>query len=194
MPPELTVRLLTKTDWPVITRLFGARGACGGCWCMWWHVPRGGKYWEEVKGDKNRRSFMGMVKAGKIHGVLAFAGDEPVGWCQFGPRDSFARMAGARSLQRETGPDTWSVVCFYIAAGWRGQGVASGLLEAATRRAFALGAAEVEGFPKTPSKAGERMPAAFAWTGVPALYRKAGFKKLRRAEGQPPIYIRKSGA
>jgi hypothetical protein len=129
MPPQLTVRLLTKNEWPVITRLFGARGACGGCWCMWWHVPRGGKYWKEVKGDKNRRSFMGMVKAGKIHGVLAFSGDEPVGWCQFGPRDSF-----------------------------------------------------------------ERMPAAFAWTGVPALYRKAGFKKLRRAEGQPAIYIRKSGA
>ena len=52
---SIEVRTLKADDWPVIRRLFGDNGACGGCWCMWWRVPRGGKLWEEAKGGKNPR-------------------------------------------------------------------------------------------------------------------------------------------
>lgn len=51
---KVMVRLLQRTDWPVILRLFGERGACGGCWCMWWRVPQGGKLWQDSKRDVNR--------------------------------------------------------------------------------------------------------------------------------------------
>ena len=38
-------------DWDDLARLFGARGACGGCWCMWWRLARAdfvrGKGWYE---------------------------------------------------------------------------------------------------------------------------------------------------
>ena len=46
--PKLTIRLLTPDDWSILTKLFGSNGACGGCWCMWPRVPRGGKAWEEA--------------------------------------------------------------------------------------------------------------------------------------------------
>ena len=46
---NLTVRPLREDDWPAIEELFGSNGACGGCWCMWWRVPRGGKLWTEMK-------------------------------------------------------------------------------------------------------------------------------------------------
>jgi GNAT superfamily N-acetyltransferase len=187
--PLIRVRPLTPNDWSVIEQLFGDNGACGGCWCMWWRVPQGGKTWDEAKGKKNRDAFRRLVKGGKVHGVLAFADEEPVGWCCFGPRSTFPRILRVRALQREAPATTWSVVCFYIPARWRGQGVATQLVKVATERTFALGAKEVEGFPVLPKKAPERVPAAFAWTGVPALFEAAGYEEMDRPNASRPIYL-----
>jgi GNAT superfamily N-acetyltransferase len=185
----IQVRSLTPADWPVIVQLFGDNGACGGCWCMWPRVPRGGKSWKEAQGAKNRDRFRRLVKAGKVHGVLAFADDEPVGWCSFGPRSTFPRLERVRAIQRVGSDTTWSIVCFYIPSRWRGRGVATKLLEAATKEAFALGATEIEGYPVVPAKAREKVPAAFAWTGVPALFQAAGYKELSRPGVSRPIYL-----
>jgi GNAT superfamily N-acetyltransferase len=187
---SITVRPLQPDDWPLIEWLFGAKGACGGCWCMWPRVPRGGKLWEETKGPKNRAAFRGLVKAGKVHGVLAFCGQEPVGWCCFGPRETFPRLETVRALKRDWSADTWSIVCFYIPSRWRNRGVATRLLEAATARAFALGAREIEGYPVVPKKPPERIPAAFAWTGIPALFEKADYEELPRPEMSRPLYLK----
>ena len=187
--PKITARRLQPRDWPTVTELFGARGACGGCWCMWWRVPRGGKLWEDAKGRKNRDSLRRLVRADRVHAVIATTDGEPVGWCSFGPRASFPRLETVRALKRQWSEGTWSIVCFYIKAGWRGCGVASRLLEEATKEAFALGADEVEGYPVVPRQ--KPMPAAFAWTGVPALFRRAGFKTLRRAGASRPIYLKR---
>ena len=43
--------------------------------------------------------------------------------------------------------DTWCIVCFFIRPDWRGQGLATALLRAATDAALAAGASEIEGFP-----------------------------------------------
>lgn len=187
--PELAIRPLEPEDWPHIARLFGANGACGGCWCMWWRVPRGGKLWEEAKGRKNRDAFRRLVQAGKVHGVLAFARDEPVGWCSFGPRQDFPRLETVKALRHESGAGTWAVVCFYIPARWRGRGVAGRLLAAATERAFALGARALEGYPVVPKEDTKPVPAAFAWTGVPPLFERAGYEELERPGATRPIYV-----
>jgi GNAT superfamily N-acetyltransferase len=181
MDAGLTVRTITPADWPRIAALFGEKGACGGCWCMWWRVPRGGKLWESVKGAPNRASLERIVKAGEQHAVLAFADGQPVGWCSFGPRAAFPRLETVRAFRREWTPETWAVVCFYIHPRWRRKGVAGRLLEAAAARAFELGAREIEGYP-VESKTGA-LPAAFAYTGVPRLFEAAGFRPLPRVGG-----------
>jgi GNAT superfamily N-acetyltransferase len=186
----LAVEALGRDDWPTVERLFGERGACGGCWCMWWRVPKGGKTWEEAKGPNNRERFRHLVQAGDVHAVIAYVGDEPVGWCSFGPRRTFPRLERVRALRREAPEATWSIVCYYIPAAWRGRGVALRLLEAATERAFTLGASEIEGFPIVPKDAAAKVPAAFAWTGVPALFEAAGYKKMRRPGASRPIYLK----
>jgi GNAT superfamily N-acetyltransferase len=191
-PSNLQIRTLERADWPLIVKLFGANGACGGCWCMWPRVPRGGKAWEEAKGAKNRDRFRRLVQAGKVHGVLAFCGEEPVGWCSFGPRVAFPRLERVRAIQRAWREDTWSIVCFYIPSNWRGRGVASRLLEAATARAFTLGAREIEGYPVVPKNPHEPVPAVFAWTGVPELFERAGYSEYIRPEASRPIFV-KSG-
>jgi GNAT superfamily N-acetyltransferase len=153
---------------------------------MWWRVPKGGKTWEEAKGRRNRDRMRRLVRAGAVHAVLAFSGDEPVGWCSVGPRETFPRLETVKALRRPVPEGTWSVVCFFIPARWRGKGVATRLLEAATKLAFEHGARAVEGYPVVPR--GKTMPAAFAWTGVPALFERAGYGKLPGEGTTRPIY------
>src|SRR5438132_11155412 len=111
-PLAIHIRPLEPGDWPLIVQLFGEKGACGGCWCMWPRVPRGGKLWEDLKGAKNKERFRRLVRADKVHGVLAFCGETPVGWCCFGPRGTFPRLETVRALKRDWSEDTWSIVCF----------------------------------------------------------------------------------
>ncbi len=166
---KVTARSLRDTDWPVIERLFGEKGACGGCWCMTWRVPHGGKLWEESKGAPNRRAFKKLVQSGKVYGCLAFSGSQPVGWCCIGPRGDFPRLATINALQNSWHDGTWSVTCFYIPAPWRRRGVATALLRAAVKLARESGATELEGYPVKPYGHGP-IPAAFAWTSVPCLF------------------------
>jgi len=186
----VTVRSITNSDWPNIEALFGAKGTCGGCWSMWPRLPRGGKLWEESKGEKNRRSFRRFVQSGKVHAVMAFEADVPIGWCSFGPRSTFPRLERVRALQRDWKDDTWSIVCFYIHPKWRKKGVAARLLHAATMQAFASGAREIEGYPVVPNSEGQ-VPAAFAWTGIPAMFESAGYTELTSSKAPRPIFIRK---
>lgn len=177
-------RPLQPSDWPLIEILFGPNGACAGCWCMYWRTP-GGKAWKSTPAALNRARFEALVRAGEAHGVLAFAeeGAEPVGWCAIGPRSGFVRLAGSRVLARDGGAGTWSLSCLFIPARHRGQGVARALVDAATRHAFVLGATEVEAYP-VEVEAGKKLPGAFVWTGVPALFAGAGYHRERPGPGR----------
>jgi RimJ/RimL family protein N-acetyltransferase len=193
-PSKLSIRALEPDDWTAIARLFGANGACGGCWCMWWRVEKGGKTWDEAKGEKNRARMAKLVKQGAVHAMIAFDRDEPIGWCSFGPHASFPRLLNSRVLRHEPSDDTWSIVCFFIPAKQRGKGLATRLLEAATRHAFALGARTIEGYPVVPQSSSERMPAAFAWTGVPAVFEAVGYERIARESELRPIYAVERGS
>ena len=173
--PPIAYRPVTPTDAAVITQLFGANSICRGCWCMHWRVEKGGKTWNACWGDPNRRAFLKLLKQGRVQGALAVAEDKPVGWCNFGPREDFPRLGRSRVLSYRAAPETWSVNCFFIAAGWRKRGVAGALLKAAMATAFQRGAKVLEAYP-TPQKTGQPLAAAFAWTGTRSLFAKAGFK------------------
>jgi GNAT superfamily N-acetyltransferase len=157
---------------------------------MWWRLPRGGKLWEESKGAKNKRAFKRLVTSGKVFGCVAFAGEEPVGWCCAGPRGDFPRLARTKALQTDWSDHTWSVVCFYIRAGRRHQGVATTLLKEAVKLARDNGATELEGYPVRPKKDGADMPAAFAWTGVPKLFEKHRFRNVTPPGNSRDIYCK----
>ena len=62
---------VTKDRWTDFETLFGERGACGGCWCMFWRLTR--KEFDSQKGEGNRKAMKAIVESGKIPGILAFA-------------------------------------------------------------------------------------------------------------------------
>lgn len=171
---KTAVRELKPEMWPDIERLFGAKGACGGCWCMYWRVAKGVK-WDAVKGQKNKASFRKLVSSARAHGALAYVGTEPVGWVSFDRRVDYDRLNRAPSLACSDAESVWSVPCFYIKPGFRGRGVATALLEAALKIMKRYGVPVVEGYPVNPKDAGGQIPAAFAWTGTKSLFAKAGF-------------------
>lgn len=157
---------------------------------MWPRLPRGGKLWEESKGDKNKRAFKKLVTSGNVFGCLAFAADEPVGWCCLGPRADFPRLERVKALQTEWDERTWSVVCFFIRSGWRHRGVATALLKEAVAVARKHGAKVLEGYPVAPKTPGQEMPAAFAWMGVPSLFEQHRFRDVAPPDNSRPIYRR----
>ncbi len=189
---DVTVRALEPGDWPLLERLFGANGACGGCWCMHWRVATGGKAWDAVKGAPNRAAMKRLVGDGAVHAVLALADETPVGWCSFGPKPDFPRLAKSRMARNSAWPDAWAVACFFVARGWRDRGVGRRLLDAAGAVAFARGASVLEGYPVAPKGAG-RMPDPFAWTGTIRLFEAAGFRAQAVPDGARPIYLRTPG-
>jgi GNAT superfamily N-acetyltransferase len=158
--------------WPKLEALFGRNGACGGCWCQAWRIEKGER-WDDVKGDGAKARLRQGILGGTVLGVLAFDGDTPIGWCTFGPRDSFPRLDRARSLACEDSSRVWSVPCFFVLRGRRGQGVATALLDHALRAMAERGATIVEGYPSAPNKDGSYI-ASFAWTGTISLFEKAG--------------------
>jgi len=179
---KIETRELKPDAWDDIERLFGRNGACGGCWCMYWRVPRGEK-WEAVRGAKNRARFRKLVTTGCAHGVLAYIDGEPVGWCSFDRKPDYDRLARSPSLRTPDAADVWSIPCFFIKAGFRGRGVATALLAAAVRALEKRGARIVEGYPVKPSRGGGMIPAAFAWTGTRSLFARAGFAPVGSRSG-----------
>jgi GNAT superfamily N-acetyltransferase len=157
---------------------------------MHWRLPRGGKLWEENKGEPNRRAFRKLVAEGDVFGSLAFDGDTPVGWCCIGPRSDFPRLERTKALLTQWSKQTWSVVCFYINSRYRRRGVARELLNESIRIARQNGAAEIEGYP-APDKwrKGGMIPAAFAYTGTESLFQSAGFVEATPPNNSRPIYV-----
>lgn len=188
MAYQLRTRALHTEDWPVLERLFGANGACGGCWCMWWRVPMGGKTWQAAKGEPNRVAFRELVESGGASGVLAFSGDDAVGWCACGPRAAFPRLERSKALAREWHDGTWSLNCLYVPARWRGRGVATSLVEAAITLARGHDAREIEAYPQV-VRPGERAAGAFIWTGVPSLYERHGFRPAHAVERGRGLFV-----
>src|SRR5207253_588917 len=96
MSPSVHIVLVTPERWPDLRRLFGANGACGGCWCMWWKLPR--RDFVRGKGAGNERELRAIVRSGAAPGLLAYEGDRPVGWCAIEPRDAYPRFESSRVL------------------------------------------------------------------------------------------------
>jgi GNAT superfamily N-acetyltransferase len=190
-PGKIALQLhpLTAERWPDLEALFGERGACGGCWCMYWRLARAD--FERGKGAGNRRGFQRLVKQGQIPGILAYADGVPVGWCAVEPRDCYPRLEKSRVLRRIDEQPVWSVTCFFIKKEYRGRGVSVALLRAAVAHVAQHGGTVVEGYPVEPRTG--RMPGAFAWTGLASAFKKAGFVEVARGSEVRPIMRLKIG-
>jgi GNAT superfamily N-acetyltransferase len=176
-------RPLTPARWPDLVRLFGPRGACAGCWCMYWRRRR--SEYERAKGAGNRSAFRKIVMSGAPTGVLAYEGRRPIAWCAIAPRADYPVLAKSRILKSVDTTPVWSVTCLFVHRDKRRAGVTVPLLRAAVDLARRGGGRVVEGYPIEPREG--RIAAAFAWTGLASAFRKAGFREVARRSDTRPI-------
>jgi GNAT superfamily N-acetyltransferase len=182
--PRLTFHPVTPARWPDLVALFGASGACEGCWCQFW--KQSGVEYRAGRGQANRSAMSRSVKSGEIPGLLAYADGAPVGWVAVEPRSHFARLTRSRLLPVVDGRPTWAIPCFFVARGWRGRGLAGGLLAAAAAHARAAGAPAVEGYPVDPDRA---MADASLYHGALSTFLKAGFTEVARQAPTRPVVL-----
>lgn len=176
---KLTIRPLTPELWPALEDLFGPRGACKGCWCMYGRI---GNAYRRQPPERNRAAFHAVVTRGPPPGLLAFAGDLAVGWCQVTPRDAVPWLDRTWRLKRVDNLPVWSLSCLYVRKGFRRQGITALLIEAALGFAASAGAPALEAYPfdadLSPSASG---------TGYVSTFARAGFEVVARRVPARPI-------
>ncbi len=180
---KLTIRPLTAArvdDVKTVTR--GTWGAT--CWDLF---PRYSAKQQRDLGitiggpagaEKRRREALAKLARRRKNsaGLVAYEGKEPIGFLSLGPRTDFSRIANSKATPPVDEVDAWVVPCITVRRGYRGKGVAVAMLRAALEYAGKRGAAAVEGYPRAETK---RLHDDFAFIGTEAMFRKAGYRKVR---------------
>jgi GNAT superfamily N-acetyltransferase len=181
--PHLKFKSLTPENWPEFEKLFGPKGACGGCWCMWWRLKRSD--FEKQKGEENKQAMKKLVRSGKIPGILVYLNDQPIAWCSIASRKDFILLDRSRVLKPIDDKPVWSVICLFVTKPFRRRGITPSLLRAAITFASENGAKIIEGYPIDTKK--DNYPVVFASTGLYPAFIKAGFKECARRSKTRPI-------
>jgi GNAT superfamily N-acetyltransferase len=151
---------------------------------MWWRLSRA-EFGRQSAAER-RAGLKGLVDAGQAPGLLAYAGGtsplegaEPIAWVSLGPRESFPPLERSRTLKRVDDRSVWSIVCFFVAKPYRGQGLMVRLLQGAVAYAAGQGAQIVEGYPTDPGE-GRVDSGSEGYMGLVSAFRKAGFVEVGR--------------
>lgn len=134
----------------------------------------------QANGVKNtiRKYAVEMLNDRKINGYLAFDNGLSVGWCNAADIDSYSGFVPDLARENKCGK-TISIVCFEIAPGYRGKGLASAFIERVCDDAKENGYIAVEGYAKMSVVRDE-----YDFTGPIRLYEKAGFTRIMEQNGQ----------
>jgi GNAT superfamily N-acetyltransferase len=155
------------------------RGSWGAsCWCMYPRLSGA----ERNMGSRQRREAMTrLARRRRAPGLLAFDGDEPVGWVAIAPRAELVRVDCSRATPRVDDVDVWVIPCITVRPSARGRGIAVALIRAAVAYAAKHRAPAVEAYPRAGSA---RTKDDNAYFGTEPLFRRAGFRVVRKASRQ----------
>jgi GNAT superfamily N-acetyltransferase len=180
---KLTIRALTAArvdDVKTVTR--GTWGSA--CWDLFPRYTPAQQRELGITGDgpgtaeaKRRAALAKLARRRKNSaGLVAYQGGEPIGFISLGPRYDFSRVENSRATPPVDDVPAWVIPCITVRRGHRGQGIAVAMIRAAVEYADKRGAPAVEAYPRA---AGKRVHDDYAFVGTEAMFRKAGFRKIR---------------
>ncbi|MCD2443139.1 GNAT family N-acetyltransferase [Agromyces sp. SYSU K20354] len=159
------------------------------CWCLSYRVPS--KENLALKGTERGDRVRELIAQDPPPGVIAYDGDEVVGWAGVHPRADTS-FATNRRIPHVDDLDVWSVWCIRVRPGHRGEGISHHLLAGAVEFARDHGAPAIEGYPL--DNRGEKIDLTMAYVGTRALFEKAGFTKAAATDsvlnGFPRVLMR----
>jgi GNAT superfamily N-acetyltransferase len=178
--PRLEVAPLTPDRWGDLVDLFERPGAsiARGCWCMFYRES--GKSVVEPGlslRESRKRALKALVDRGVVPGLIAYRAGRPIGWISLGPRADYSKLARSPVMKPVDEVPVWSIVCFFVDARERGQGVAEALLKAALAWARKQGVTLIEAYPVDRAHRGSDDS---MWFGAMSMYDASGFREVAR--------------
>jgi GNAT superfamily N-acetyltransferase len=169
--------------------VFGTRGAAAFCRCQRYKLRRGEAFKHFPAAERAARlreqTRCGSEDAPSTSGLVAYAGEDPVGWCAVEPRTAYEGLLRAYRVPWEgrdedrADPTVWAVTCVFARAGFRGRGVAHALVAAAVEHARRNGARALEGYPLLTAP-GQRIAWDEIHVGTREMFAAAGFAEVTR--------------
>jgi GNAT superfamily N-acetyltransferase len=183
----LTIHPLTPDRWDDLVDLFETDSITRMCWCM--HTRLSGGELKAFGPADRKKLFQSLVRQGQAPGLLAYKGEEAVGWIAVAPRDmtpdwNRGRKASAAEQEADsTDAGCWGASCFFVRAGHRKQGMTQALLAAAIAHAKTSGAKRLEACPMSDE---DRRSAVGMCVGPKRIFERAGFETvIERKAGRP---------
>ena len=181
---EFTFEPLSKNNWLRFVQLFGAKGACGNCWCMYYRLTK--TEFAEGKANKGNMEMMKeLVRENKPTGMLALYEGVAVAWCALAPRKDFTKLSRSRVHKPIDDKPVWSIPCFFIHKDFRRQGISVEMLKAVIRYVQKGGIEILEAYPTIPTT--KVLPDSFLWIGLYSSFEKAGFKIVDQTSKNRPM-------
>ena len=181
---ELTYEPLSRKNWLKFVQLFGEKGACGNCWCMYYRLPKA-DFIEGKAADGNMEMMKELVWENKPTGMIALYEGIAIAWCALAPRKDFIKLSKSRVHKPIDDKPVWSIPCFFIHKDFRRQGVSVEMLKAVIKYAQKEGIKILEAYPTIPTTM--KLPDSFVWIGLYSSFEKAGFEIVDQTSKNRPM-------
>jgi len=159
------------SDFEDVRALVGPKSSDASvCWCLSHRIPA--KLNNELRGPARGEYVAELCRGQPAPGVLAYDGDQPVGWAAVAPR-SQTSYARSRTIPHLDDLPVWSLWCIRVRAGHRKQGISHVLIAGAVEFARSHGAPAIEAYPLDNGDAQVDMTMAYA--GIRKNFERAGF-------------------
>jgi len=139
---------------------------------MYWRIKR--SEFQKQYGKKNKMALEKIIQSGQVPGILAYLGNEPIGWSSIAPRTTFPVLDRSPTLKRVDDKPVWSIVCLFIAKEYRHLGYSKALIQAGCAYARAQGAKIVEAYPLKSKKT--KVQSYNSYMGFHKTFKELGFK------------------
>lgn len=183
--PGIRVVPANEATWDDLALIFGSRGPASRCLCQRFKLGHRESFRsfpaEERAHRLRQQTECGQPDAESTSGLIAYLGDEPVGWCAVEPRPRFVGLVRVFRVPWEgrdedkTDESVWAVTCFLTRAGYRRRGIGRALARATVDFARSRGAIALEGYPIDPNVMSEELH-----VGTERMFADAGFAVVTR--------------
>ena len=170
---RMAIEVRPASDFDDVATMVGPkRPESDVCWCLSYRIPS--KENLALHGPARGERVRQLVREDPPPGVLAYDGDEVVGWAAIHPRADTG-FATNRKIPHVDDLPVWSLWCIRVRPGHRGKGISHHLVAGAVEFARARGAPSVEAYPV--DNAGQKVDLTMAYVGTQELFERAGFVK-----------------
>jgi GNAT superfamily N-acetyltransferase len=169
--------------------VFGERGDAAYCQCQRFKLAPREAFRRFPVEERARRlraqTNCGQPRSTTTSGLVAYLGDEPVGWCAVEPRPAYEglvrvfRTPWHGRSEDKSDETVWAVTCVFVRAGFRRQGIGHALAQATVEFARERGARALEAYPML-TEPGDDITWGELLVGTRSMFAAAGFDEVSR--------------